>query len=221
MTGTAATVLYLHGFASGPGSYKGRALAGHLEAAGIPVVLADLTPGEDGFERSTPLTMLAEVERLVALHRPRALVGSSLGGYLAALAAASGAPVERLVLLAPAFRLFERWRARLAAEDERRWRSEGLLVHHFATNRPRRLGWRFMEDAATLPPFPAVRLPALCLAGRRDELVPLEDVERFVALTPSARLVVLDDAHELLASLDRICDEALRFLGDAGGGVRG
>jgi uncharacterized protein len=206
-------ILYLHGFASGPGSAKGRALAERFGRLGVPFVRADLTPGADGFERSTPVTMLAELERLVALHRPRVLMGSSLGGWLAALAAARGAPVERLVLLAPAFRLFERWRARLSAEDERRWRDEGLPVHHFGSGRERRLGWAFLEEASTLPAFPAVTVPTLCLAGRRDELVPLADVERFVAATPSARLVALDDGHELLASLDRIFEEARAFLG--------
>ncbi len=213
-------ILYLHGFASGPGSTKGRALASRFGEVGVTVHLADLTPGEDGFERSTPLTMLAEVERLVALHRPRVLMGSSLGGYLAALAAsrqggpgAGGGTVERLVLLAPAFRLFERWRGRLGEEEERRWREEGLLVRHFASGRDRRLAWAFMEEAAALPALPEVRLPTLCMAGRRDTLVPLEDVERFVASTPTARLVVLDDGHELVASVGRIFEEARVFLG--------
>jgi uncharacterized protein len=208
----ARPLLYLHGFASGPGSYKGRALAERFAAHGVELVLADLTPGPDGFERSTPLTMLAEAERLAALHRPRAVLGSSLGGYLAALLASRHPGVQRLVLLAPAFRLFDRWRARLSPQEERRWREEGLTVHHFGTNRPRRLGWAFLEEAARLPPYPRVTVPTLCLAGRRDALVPLEDVERFVAATPSARLVALDDAHELLASLDRIFDEARAFL---------
>jgi alpha-beta hydrolase superfamily lysophospholipase len=206
-------ILYLHGFASGPGSAKGRALGERFSRLGVPFLRADLTPGEEGFERSTPLTMLAEVERLVAEHRPGVLMGSSLGGYLAALASARGAPVEKLVLLAPAFDLFARWRARLSPDDERRWRAEGLPVHHFATGRERRLGWSFLEDAAALPPHPEVKVPALCLAGAKDELVPLASVEAFVARTPSARLVVLDDGHELLASIDRIFDEARAFLG--------
>jgi uncharacterized protein len=206
-------ILYLHGFASGPGSAKGRALAERFGAAGVPVERADLTPGDDGFERSTPLTMLAEAERLVAAARPRAVMGSSLGGYLAALMSSRGtSSAERLVLLAPAFRLFERWRGRLSPRDERAWRVSGLEVHHFASGRERRLGWRFMEDAATLPPFPMVKVPTLCIAGSRDETVPLADVEAFVERTQSARLVVVDDGHELVASVDRIYEEAREFL---------
>ncbi len=56
-------------------------------------------------------------------------------------------------------------------------------------------------------------MPVLCLAGRRDETVPLEDVAAFVARTPSARLVELDDGHELAGSLERVFDEAFAFLG--------
>jgi hypothetical protein len=226
-----AGILYLHGFASGPGSTKGRALEARFSARGVPFHRADLTPGETGFERSTPSTMLAEAERLVVAQRPRVLMGSSLGGYLAALVVGAGggspalAGIRRIVLLAPAFRIFERWLGRLTPGDEARWRAEGLEVWHHGSARRRRLGWSFMEDAAKLPAFPDVGLPALCLAGRRDEVVPLEDVERFVELSnarsPSggqapalrtARLVVLDDGHELIASIDRIFEEAWAFL---------
>ncbi len=205
-------IVYLHGFASGPGSAKGRALEERFAALGVPFHRGDLTPGELGFERSTPRTMLAEAERLVALHRPRVLMGSSLGGYLAALVAARDPSIQRVVLLAPAFGLFERWRARVGLDEERRWRAEGLLVDHHATGTKRRIAWSFMEDAATLPAYPVVRAPALCLAGTRDETVPIADVERFVAMTPGARLVALDDGHELVSSIDRIFEEAREFL---------
>jgi pimeloyl-ACP methyl ester carboxylesterase len=207
-------ILYLHGFASGPGSTKGVALGARFAALRVPFHRVDLTPGELGFERSTPLTMLAEAERaLDAAPGTRVLMGSSLGGYLAAALAARRPDVERLVLLAPAFRLFERWRARLRPEELARWRAEGAKVHHHATGRTRRIGWGFLEDAARLPAWPDLRQPALCLAGRRDDVVPLEDVARFVALAPATRaLVELDDGHDLVASIDRIFEEARGFL---------
>jgi pimeloyl-ACP methyl ester carboxylesterase len=209
-------ILYLHGFASGPASVKGLALERRFAAIGVPLRRVDLTPGEQGFERSTPLTMLAEAERaLDGDPGVRFVMGSSLGGLLAAALAARRPRVERLVLLAPAFRLHERWIARTAPGELARWRAGGLEVDHFASGRRRRLGWAFLEEAARLPPFPAVAAPALCLAGRRDELVPLADVEAFVALAPATRrLVALDDGHELIASIDRIFEEARAFLLD-------
>jgi pimeloyl-ACP methyl ester carboxylesterase len=207
-------LLYLHGFASGPSSHKARVLSARFAALGVPMAIPDLTPGADGFERSSPSSMRAVAEAALAAGAPpHAIIGSSLGGYLAAVIASQDASVERLVLMAPAFRLFERWRARLSPAQLAEWRARGLETMHYASGRPRRVGWQFIEDAARHPAFPEVRVPTLCVAGTRDETVPFADVEAFVTRTPSGRRVAGDDAHDLAASLDRIFDEARAFLG--------
>jgi uncharacterized protein len=207
----------MHGFGSGPGSRKARHLAGRFAEAGLRLELLDLTPGEDGFERSSPSSMLAVAERaLDGAPGPHAIVGSSLGGYLAAVAASRSPAIARLVLLAPAFRLFERWDLRLSDAEREEWRLLGREVHHFASGRKRRLGWQFHEDARGYPPFPVVKVPTLCIAARHDEAVPPEDVAAFVERTPTARLLEVDDEHELAGSLDRISWEALAFLGADG-----
>jgi len=205
--------LYLHGFASGPSSRKARHLREGFAARGARLEVPDLTPGADGFERSTPRSML-EVARaaLAGAPGPHALIGSSLGGYLSALLASQDPRVERLVLLAPAFRLFERWRGRLTPAQLEGWRREGLATHHHVTQTERRIGWAFFEVAQALPPFPVVTVPALVIAGARDETVPLADVEAWVARTPTARLVTVDDGHELGGSLDLVLREAWDFL---------
>lgn len=206
-------ILYLHGFASGPGSAKGRAFEERFGRIGVRVHRADLTPGPGGFERSTPLTMLAEAEKALAATGALTVMGSSLGGYLAAVMASRNPTIERLLLLAPAFRLLERWRARLTPGELAAWKAEGLWVDHRATLDRRRLWYRFLEDAGSLPAFPEVRVPTLCFAGKRDDIVPLEDVVAFVERTPGSRLLALDDGHGLLASLPRIFEEARAFLG--------
>ncbi len=206
-------LLYLHGFASGPSSHKARVLSERFAAIGVGMEIPDLTPGDDGFERSSPSSMLAVAEAtLVRGDPPHAIIGSSLGGYLAALAASRDPSIERLVLMAPAFRLFERWEKRLTPEELASWRRGGLETMHFASNQRRRIGWQFFEDARRQPAFPAVRVPTLCIAGTRDDTVPLADVEAFVARTPTARLLAVDDGHDLAASLDRIFEEARTFL---------
>ncbi len=206
-------LLYLHGFASGPSSHKARVLSERFAAIGVGMEIPDLTPGNDGFERSSLSSMLAVAEAtLVRGDPPHAIIGSSLGGYLAALAASRDPSIERLVLMAPAFRLFERWEKRLTPEELASWRRGGLETMHFASNQRRRIGWQFFEDARRQPAFPAVRVPTLCIAGTRDDTVPLADVEAFVARTPTARLLAVDDGHDLAASLDRIFEEARTFL---------
>ncbi|HSM94328.1 MAG TPA: YqiA/YcfP family alpha/beta fold hydrolase [Anaeromyxobacteraceae bacterium] len=206
-------MLYLHGFASGPGSAKAVDLARRFAADGRRLEIADLTPGPDGFERSTPASMLAIVRRLLdAAAPPHTLIGSSLGGWLSALTASRDPSVERLVLLAPAFNLVERWRGRLSAAELDGWRRDGLEVQHHATGTRRRIGWAFFEDAGRHPAYPEVRVPTLVVAGRQDETVPLADIERFAERTPSARLVVLDDGHGLERSYARIHEEIRGFL---------
>ncbi len=207
-------IAYLHGFASGPSSRKARHLAAGFGERGLLVATPDLTPGAQGFERSTPLTML-EVARatLGAALGPHALIGSSLGGYLSALLASQDPRVTRLVLLAPAFRLFERWRGRLTPEQLADWREHGLPTHHHVTQTERRVGWAFFEAASALPAFPVVTVPTLVIAGSRDETVPLPDVEAWVERTAAARLLTVDDGHELAGSLELILREAWDFLG--------
>jgi len=206
-------LLYLHGFASGPSSTKARAVGERFAELGIAVACPDLTPGHGGFERSTPSSMLAIAEELLRGPGPHAIIGSSLGGWLGAIAASRNPSVKRLVLLAPAFGLHARWSARLGPKGLARWKADGSAeVFHFASNAPRRIGWAFFEDAARLPAFPEVRVPALAIAGRRDETVALPDVEAWVARTPGARLVVVDDVHALTASLDAILRETREFL---------
>jgi len=179
----------------------------------VEIEVPDLTPGERGFEGSSPRSMLGVVQAcLGARPGPHALIGSSLGGYLSALQASQDPRITRLVLLAPAFRLFDRWNTRLTPAELADWRGVGLEVDHYVTNDRRRLGWQFHEGAAGLPPFPEVKVPALVIAGRRDESIPLEDIEAWVARTPTARLVVVDDGHELSGSLELIQRQAWEFL---------
>jgi pimeloyl-ACP methyl ester carboxylesterase len=206
-------IVYLHGFASGPSSRKARALHGAFAARGVPIEVPDLTPGRDGFERSSPRSMLGVAQgALGAAPGPHALIGSSLGGYLSALQAAGDPRVARLVLLAPAFRLFHRWRERLTAAELRDWRADGLAVDHHVSLDRRRLGWQFHQGAADLPAFPVVTVPALVIAGARDELIPVADIEAWAAQTPTARLMVVDDGHDLAGSLGLIEREAFDFL---------
>src|SRR5271165_1479711 len=93
-------IVYLHGFASGPGSKKAQYFARRLLERGVTLEVPDLAEGD--FENLTVTRQLQVVERVCGKEAV-CLMGSSLGGYLAALYAARHSEVEKLVLMAPAF----------------------------------------------------------------------------------------------------------------------
>src|SRR5690554_2333718 len=134
MKQTRPQLAYLHGFALGPGSTKAQFLRARLAELGVELAIPDLAPD---FRRMTIGGELAVVEELLDEAEQTILLGSSLGGYLAALAAERHpARIPGLVLLAPAFGFVERWQRRLGAEAMAQWRaSDELRVFHYATNR--------------------------------------------------------------------------------------
>ena len=208
-------ILYLHGFASGPNSAKARFFADRFLALGVPLEIPALDEGD--FERLTLSSQLALIERRAA-GEPVSLIGSSLGGYLAALYAAGHGEVERLVLLAPAFAFGRRWPETLGAEPVARWKAEGAMeVFHYGEGRTRRLHYGLIEDAAIHPDFPDFRQPALIFHGAQDDVVPAAYSERFAAGHPNAQLEILDSGHDLFNVLDYMAARASDFLSGAAG----
>jgi pimeloyl-ACP methyl ester carboxylesterase len=203
-------IVYLHGFASSPASSKARHFENRLRAAGARVTVPDLADGD--FTNLTISGQLSILER-AAGDGPVHLVGSSMGGYLAALFASRQANVGRLVLLAPAFRFHRRWVERLGAAEMDRWRREDALdVFHYGEGRNRTLRYRLMEDAAQYEDYPDFRQPALIFHGQHDDIVPVEYSEQFAAGRPNVELRVVDSGHDLLNVLPAIAQEAVEFL---------
>lgn len=207
-------VVYLHGFASGPQSKKARFFGERFAAAGVPFQAPDLAEGD--FASLSLTRQLAVVERTVAGRRVR-LMGSSMGGYLAALyAAAHPAQVERAVLLAPAFDFAARWRERLGQAAFTDWERTGRLgVFHYAEGRQSEVGFALYTDALAHAPYPAVppEIPVVIFHGRRDDVVPCQLSERFAALLPQPRrLRLLDSDHELIDSTELMWEETWAFF---------
>jgi uncharacterized protein len=208
------TFLYLHGFASSPASRKARFLTDRFGQIGRRLLVPDLAEGN--FEKLTIHGQLNVIDRAVG-GAPAVLVGSSLGGYLAALYAARHANVEALILLAPAFGFAEIWPAELGPERMAKWRETGQLpVFHYAELRSLPLHFEFLEDARRHEPFPSAAQPALVIHGTRDSVVPLAQSELWVRNHPAARLLPLPSDHELGDVLDIIWNESHSFLDGLG-----
>jgi pimeloyl-ACP methyl ester carboxylesterase len=203
-------MIYLHGFASGPSSKKARFFADRFAQLGIGLEVPDLAQGD--FERLTISGQLAVIER-VSKGEPVSLIGSSMGGYLAALYAARHPEVDRLVLLAPAFSFLTRWPETLGAEALEDWRRTGVLkVFHYAEGRTMDLGYQLIEDAHQYEPFPPVTQPTLICHGKNDAVVPASLSVLFAEQHFSVKLRLLDSDHELLNVLDDIWIETEEFL---------
>lgn len=202
--------VYLHGFASSSASSKARYFAKRLGQHGITLSIPELD-GDD-FEHLTITGQLAIVDRCVGV-TPAVLLGSSLGGYLAALYAASHTNVERLVLLAPAFDFHKRWSARLGRQTMEQWKAAGSLpVFHYGTGQQRAVGYGLMEDAARYPAYPRVIQPTLVLQGSRDDVVPPEIAREFCHRNPEAQLRLFESGHELTDVLEELWAAAEPFL---------
>jgi pimeloyl-ACP methyl ester carboxylesterase len=204
-------IIYLHGFASGPSSKKAQFFATRFERLGISIMIPDLAAGK--FERLTITGQLSVVER-TAVGLPVTLIGSSMGGYLAALYAARHPEVERLILLAPAFCFARRWPETLGETAMEKWRvTRERTVFHYGDGTVRRLSYELIEDALEYEEFPKVSQPTLILHGVQDDVVPVKFSEEFVRNRPNARLIALASGHELTDVTDRLWEETMAFLG--------
>jgi pimeloyl-ACP methyl ester carboxylesterase len=202
--------IYLHGFASGPHSRKAQAFRAALGAAGARLEIPDLAQGD--FAHLTISGQLDVIERTLQ-GDPARLIGSSMGGYLAALYAAAHPEADRVVLLAPAFRFAQRWNELAGPADMRNWRDTGWLeVFHYGDRASRRLHYGLFEDALLHDPAPGFTQPARIFHGTGDETVPVAYSREFAAAHPNAVLTELDSDHELLSVLDRITAAAVPFL---------
>lgn len=148
---------------------------------------------------------------------PVALVGSSLGGFVAAHVASldRSGKVDRLILMAPAFDFGGNRLRQLGTSGVDNWRRRGTLtVFHHAHGRSRDVGFALFEDAVQYDAFAlSVRQPVLIFQGRHDDAVDPESVKAWARPRPNVTLRLLDDDHQLTTSIEAIWAESATFLG--------
>jgi uncharacterized protein len=226
----ASHVFYLHGFASSARSTKASYFAERLRAHGVPFHCPDFNAPD--FTSLTMTRMLGQLESELARvttvpavggrpgtrtveDGPVAVVGSSLGGTLAILAAARMPRIDRLVLLAPAVMFAKPGHHLLPADRIEAWRRDGSMTFfHYGHGEPRPLSVEFYEDSLQYNSFDTqFDQPTLVFQGLRDASVDCRTVERFASGRPNVTLSLMDDDHSLVASLPHIWRDLEPFLG--------
>jgi len=87
-------------------------------------------------------------------------------------------------------------------------------VFHYAHSEPRDVGFALYEDAARYDAWDVTpRVPTLVFQGRRDESVDPQMVERWAIGRSNVTLRLLDDGHQLTASIETIWQESANHLG--------
>jgi hypothetical protein len=212
--------LYLHGFASGPTSFKGREFVGWSRARGVTMHALDLrVPSMEELRFSAMKTRVREaIDASGGAHARAVLVGSSLGGLCALRVAEEDPRVCAVFAMAPAFRLAARWRARLGEPAFERWKTDGFVeVDDHMTGGRSRVGYSFYDELDRIDSgFPDVRVPVCIVQGVRDDVVDPENARIFARGKPHVRLVEVDDGHELVDSMPEILREAAGFFATFG-----
>src|SRR5262245_56237069 len=142
-------VFYLHGFASSARSSKAAFFSSKFAATGISLETPDLN--EPDFSTLTISRMIAQVEREIDRHEsvPVALIGSSLGAFVAVqVAAKRPSEVGRLVLLAPALDFGGNRMRTLGDRGLEEWKkTDRLEVFHYGFGRLMPVHYDLYSDA--------------------------------------------------------------------------
>ena len=206
-------VVYLHGFASSPHSTKGTFLTRKFGEQGMTVHTPDFN--EPDFSTLTVTRMVQQVDRILDRLPPGpvALIGSSLGGFVAVQVALRRA-IDRLVLLAPALDFSGKRLQSLGDRGLKEWETSGQLnVFHYGYGRMLPVHYSLYSDACGYDCVDAkLSMPILIFQGRHDTAVSPEMVEQWASSRPNVELHMLDDDHQLSASLEYIWNVVSRWL---------
>jgi pimeloyl-ACP methyl ester carboxylesterase len=207
-------IFYLHGFASSAQSSKAAFFASRLVEHGVTLQTPDFN--EPDFSTLTVTRMIAQVCDSVDRNGagPAALIGSSLGAFVAVQAALQRSAIDRLILLAPALDFGGNRMRDLGDRGLDAWRRTNRLnVFHYGYGRVLPVHYELYADAQRYDSLNAqLPVPVLVFQGTHDAAVDPAMVRHWSDSRSNVELHMLDDDHQLLGSLDYIWREMRRFL---------
>lgn len=206
--------IYLHGFASGPGSQKACIFKDRFERAGLSLSIPDLQQGD--FENLTLTKQVSLVQSIVD-RKPSssfALIGSSMGGYIATLSSETRIQIKALYLMAPGFNFLNRWMESMGWNKNCLDSIQDLIqVYHYGYNAQVNLNTNLFRDAVSWDTFPLnCHIPTRIIHGLHDETVDIQESRNFASLHPKCQLKELDSDHSLLSCIGWIVEDCMDFF---------
>ena len=211
-------ILYLHGFASSPGSKKATTFGDMLKRDRYDVnyVIPDLNVPD--FEHLTLTGMVDKVAETVR-GLPNGdvyLIGSSMGGLTAIHflnRKAEANRVNKALLLAPAFDFMAN-RDRQDQQMLDQWREQGYLsFFNYAAGGEKPVHYGLIEDVQGYNSYSVnVNIPIMIYHGKHDDSVDYTQSVRFAENWPKIELHLVESDHQLLDQTDAIFEAMVTFF---------
>ncbi len=205
--------VYLHGFASSPQSQKATAFTRRFKELGLPLEVPDLE-GDD-FKHLTVSRQLGIIEKTLDSFPGVSfgLIGSSMGGYLAAMTSQLRPEVKGAFLMCPGFNFIQRWRTALSSEIGEAGGDGLIRVFNYRYNKTMELDLGIFEDAEKWEAIEYKRpVPTRIVHGIHDDTVDIAESRNFAEKHPWASLKEVDSDHGLLSHLDWILEDCVDFF---------
>ena len=185
-----------------------------FEKARLPLTIPDLQQGN--FENLTLTNQVSLVQSIID-GKPGArfaLIGSSMGGYVAALTAETRKEIEALYLMAPGFNFLNRWMENMGWDKNSFSSTPDLIrVFHYSYNREVTLNTHLFRDAMRWDSLPLIRnIPIRVVHGIHDETINIQESRDFAGSRPWCQLKELDSDHGLFSCIDWIIDDCMKFF---------
>ncbi len=205
--------IYIHGFASSPASSKAQFFKNKMATIGADLLIPDLN--QNNFSTLTLSRQVNQINMLLnTSNAPVTLIGSSLGGLTSAIIAEKNIKINRLVLLAPAFKIKSIGTGMLGKENLDKWKKDGALeMFHYGEGKTLSLNYDFVADLETQNDnLFYQQIPTLLFHGVNDDVVPLEVSREYASTRKWVKYHELDSNHSLDDKLDFIWGKTELFL---------